>query len=499
MLLRPRLRALCLTLAIFMGAGLWAPSLVQAQGFGVYEQGSCVMARAGAAVADGCGDGSSIYFNPAHVAGTDGFTASFGTTVIDVGGNFTYDPGAQTSATVDEVDLDNDPLPVPHAYLTYGLTEKIGLGLGTYVPYGLETRWPTRLSDETVFDGAFEGFDNQLQAIYVQPTVSYQVTPNLSIGAGPVAVISSVELNQLQDLSPRTVRNPQTGEPVPDPANPDENLQFSQLGIPFHTAFARSKLDANNEFGLGANIGVSYQASDRVTLGVRYTTPIIVEYEGEATFEQEETGLIFPATSPLAQDLDDDDAPDPTPADGLLASQFSGDGVLTSQSVKTEITFPMQLVAGVSVQATEKLMLLADYQFTGWSSFDKLPLEFGQLEDRTRPEDYEDTHGVRVGAEYDLLAPLTVRAGYLFNTAAAPDKSVTPLLPESERNQFTVGFGWRVTDAVAFNVSYQRLQQNDRRGRVRGALPDEDLSTDLNQGLFSFNANLIGATFTLHL
>jgi long-chain fatty acid transport protein len=144
-------------------------------------------------------------------------------------------------------------------------------------------------------------------------------------------------------------------------------------------------------------------------------------------------------------------------------------------------------------------MLLADYQFTGWSSFDKLPLEFGQLEDRTRPEDYEDTHGVRVGAEYDLLDPLTVRAGYLFNTAAAPDKSVTPLLPESERNQFTVGFGWRVTDAVALNVSYQRLQQNDRRGRVRGPLPNEDLSTGLNQGLFSFDANLIGATFTLHL
>ena len=497
MLLFPRLRALCLTLAVFMGAGLWAPSLVQAQGFGVYEQGSCAMARAGAAVADGCGDGSSIYFNPAHVAGTDGFTASFGTTVIDVGGNFTYDPGAQTSATVDEVDLDNDPLPVPHAYLTYGLTEKIGLGLGTYVPYGLETRWPTRLSDETVFDGAFEGFDNQLQAIYVQPTVSYQVTPNLSIGAGPVAVISSVELNQLQDLSPQTVQNPQTGEPVPDPANPGEDLQFSQLGIPFHTAFARSKLDANNEFGLGANFGVSYQVSNRLRLGVRYTTPIKVDYEGDATFEQVPTNLTIPA------DLTDPQTggiliPAGTPIDDVLRSQFSS-GQLTSQSVETEITFPMQLVAGISVQATEKLMMLADYQFTGWSSFDKLPLEFGQLEDRTRPEDYEDTHGVRVGAEYDLLAPLTVRAGYLFNTAAAPDKSVTPLLPESERNQFTVGFGWRVTDAVAFNVSYQRLQQNDRRGRVRGALPDEDLSTDLNQGLFSFNANLIGATFTLHL
>jgi long-chain fatty acid transport protein len=472
---------LLLPLLLGVAGWLWTPSSSHAQGFGVFEQGTCVMARAGATVADGCGDGSSIYFNPAHLAGTDGFTASFGATVIDVGGDFTYDPGAQRSTTIDQVDLDNDLIPVPHAYLTYGLTEKIGLGLGTYVPYGLETQWPARLSDGTVFDGAFEGFNNQLQSFYIQPTISYQITPDLSVGAGPVVAISSVELNQFQDLS-------QTATPGGGPT-------FGQLGVPFHTAFARSNLDANNEFGLGANIGVSYQVSDRVTFGARYTTPITVEYEGEATFEQVETGL----TLPVPIELGGQTLPAGTPLDNVLAPQFSGDGSLTTQSVETEITFPMQLVAGVSVQATDKLMLLADYQFTGWSSFDELPLEFGQLEDRARTEDYEDTHGIRVGAEYDLLDPLTVRAGYLFNTAAVPDKSVTPLLPESDRNQFTLGFGWHVTDAVAFNVSYQRLQQNDRRGRVRGALPDEDLSTDLNQGLFSFNANLIGATFTLHL
>jgi len=470
---------------LLFAVGLWTPSPTQAQGFGVFEQGTCVMARAGAAVASGCGDGSSVYFNPAHLAGTDGVTASFGATVIDVGGDFTYDPNAQRATSVDEVELDNDVIPVPHAFFTYGLTEKIGLGLGAYVPYGLETKWPTRLSDGTVFDGAFEGFDNQLQAFYVQPTIAYQVTPKLSVGGGPVLVISSVELNQFQDLS-------QTETPGGGPT-------FGQLGVPFHTAFAQTTLDADNEFGFGGNFGLSYQATDRLTLGVRYTTPITVDYEGDATFEQVSTGLTFPATSPLAQDLDGDGAPDPTPADGLLASQFSGDGSLTSQSIETEITLPMQLLAGVSVQATEKLLLLADYQFTGWSSFDELPLEFGKLEDRVRIEDYEDTHAVRVGAEYDLLDPLTVRAGYLFNTDAVPDKAVTSLLPESERNQFTLGFGWDVTDVVEVNVAYQRLQQNDRRGRVRGALPGEELSTDLNQGLFSFNANLIGATFTLHL
>src|SRR5436190_2073660 len=39
-----------------------------AQGFGVYETGDCVMARAGTGLASPCEDGSSIFFNPANMA-----------------------------------------------------------------------------------------------------------------------------------------------------------------------------------------------------------------------------------------------------------------------------------------------------------------------------------------------------------------------------------------------------------------------------------------------
>ncbi|MFB6248572.1 MAG: OmpP1/FadL family transporter [Salinibacter sp.] len=475
-----------------------APRFALAQGFGVYEQGTCVMGRAGAAVADGCGDGSGMYFNPAHLAGTQGVTASVGATVIDAFGEFTYDYTTRPPYTGVEVGLENAPIPVPHGYVTYGVTDALGVGLGVYVPYGLETNWPTRLSNGSVFDGAFEGFANRVQAIYVQPTAAYQLTPRLRVGGGPVFALSTVELNQLQDLSQVTV--------------PGEQATFGQLGVPFHTAFAQSRLEASNDLGVGANIGATYQATDRLSIGVRFTTPITVSYEGEAQFRQVETGLVFPAPSPLAQDLNGDGTPDPTPADLLLASQFGpngvleryrararSDGTLSTQGVETEITFPLQLVGGVSFAATDRLRLLADYQFTGWSSFDEIPLQFERLSNRVREEDYRNTHTVRFGAEYNVLDPLTARIGYLYNTAAAPDKGVTPLLPESDRNQFTIGAGWRPVETVELNVAYQLLRQNDRRGRVRGALPGEDVTTALNQGLYSFGANLFGATLTLHL
>jgi len=479
-----RLRLLRLFVAVAL-IGAVATGSAAAQGFGVYEQGTCVMSRAGAGAAQGCGDGSSIYFNPAHIAGAQGTTVSLGATLIDANGDFTYDSVAEAPGGVREVELQNDPIPVPHGYVTYGLNDRTGIGLGIYVPFGLETVWPQEVADGRTFDGAFEGYDNRVQSIYLQPTIGYQVTPRLRVGGGPILAVSSVELNQLVDLSQ-----------TPTPGN---GPTFGELGVPFHTAFARTKLEGNNELGFGANIGASYQVTDRFTLGARFTTPIKVEYSGDASFEQVQTGLTFPASSPLAQDLNDDGSPDPTPADALLQSQFSEEGRLSDQGVETELTFPFQLVAGVSVQATERLLLLADYQLTGWSAFDEIPIDFEKATDTVREENYDNTHAVRLGAEYDVLDQLTARAGYLYNTAAAPDAVVTPLLPENDRNQFTIGLGWRPVETLEVNVSYHLLQQNSRRGRVRSELPGETISTDLNQGLYEFGANLFGTTLTLYL
>jgi len=479
---RPRLLHLFVAVALI---GALATGNAAAQGFGVYEQSTCVMSRAGAAVAQGCEDGSSIYFNPAHIAGAQGTTVSLGATLIDANGDFTYDSIAEAPGSVREVELQNDPIPVPHGYVTYGLNDRTGIGLGIYVPFGLETVWPQEVADGITFDGAFEGYDNRVQSIYLQPTIGYQVTPRLRVGGGPILAVSSVELNQLVDLS-------QTPTPGDGPT-------FGQLGVPFHTAFARTKLEGSNELGFGANIGASYRVTDRFTLGARFTTPIKVEYSGDASFEQIQTGLTFPSSSPLAQDLNDDGSPDPTPADALLQSQFGEEGRLSDQGVETELTFPFQLVAGVSFQATERLLLLADYQLTGWSAFDEIPIDFEKATDTVREENYDNTHAVRLGAEYDVLDQLTARAGYLYNTAAAPDAVVTPLLPENDRNQFTLGLGWRPVETFEVNVSYHLLQQNSRRGRVRSELPGETISTDLNQGLYEFGANLFGTTLTLYL
>src|SRR5438128_12422839 len=100
------LSALCLSFA-------GVPGLLAAQGFGIYEQGTCSMGRAGTGVAAPCGDGSAMFFNPAGLAGMTGKVATVGVTLLDVQGGFTDDIFQQ------KTDLDDPLLAVPQVYLAY--------------------------------------------------------------------------------------------------------------------------------------------------------------------------------------------------------------------------------------------------------------------------------------------------------------------------------------------------------------------------------------------
>lgn len=445
---------------------------VDAQGFSLNEFGTCAMGRAGAAVAHPCGDGSSVAYNPAALTAIDGLAASAGGMLVATDGSFTSD------LTERRTGLTTEPVPVPHAYGVYGAGERLTVGLGLYVPYGLETAWPTD------FEGRFSGYDNSLQSLYVQPTAAVRVTDRLSLGAGAALVVGSVELNQRLDLS---------RQPVPADAVPP-GTTFGALGIPRHTGFADASLEASGATGVAGSFGATYRLLDRVRVGVRYLTRVTLEYDGEAAFRQVSTGLVLPADNPLG-------VPAGTPLDAVLEGSgiFAEGGLLSDQAVTTRITMPDQLIAGVSVRAAPGLRLEADWQWMNWSLFDRIPLDFEIAPDEVRIEDFGDTHGLRLGAEYRTLPGLTLRAGFVHNGAAAPDETVTPLLPEARRYQGTAGVGWRIGDRFRVNVAYQYVGQRDRRGRVHEPPSGEPPTPALNSGVYAFRGHLFSSTLTLRL
>jgi len=446
---------------------LGVPAVLGAQGFGVYEHGTCTMGRSGVATARPCDDGSAIFYNPAGLAGLSGTRLMAGVTLIAATGGFTDD----TSRI--KWDLDNPTIPVPHVYLTHAFSPRFTAGIGMYVPYGLETRWPDaaaydastgtfRTASET-FPGRFLGWNSKLQSIYIQPTVAFQVHPRVQLGVGVSYIASKVDLKQRVDLADQ--------EPL-------AGVTFAQLGVPTGTDFAQAHLDATGS-GFSANIGAILEVTQQLWLGARYMTEAKIDYDGTAEFTQLETGLVLPPDNVLTGTT--------TPVDLLVAPFFAAGAPLSNTNAKTSITMPAQLSVGLAWQVSPAVTLMGDYQWVHWKSFDKLELDFENptAPDITLNENYKDSHGFRFGAEWAASPKLTLRGGYLTHTAAAPDETVTPLLPEGRRNEVTAGLGYKLGANLRADLAYQYIRQDDRRGRVY----DESFP---NTGLYTFAANLFG-------
>jgi long-chain fatty acid transport protein len=406
------------------------------------------------------------------MATLDGWTVTAGATLIYAFGNF------QDDFTGRKDDLDNDAIPVPHAYVMYG-KDRWSVGLGFFVPYGLGTNW------NTDFEGRFLGFNNDLKSLYFQPSAAFQVTDWLTLGAGFDFVIGSLEITQRLDFST---------QPVPGLGG----TLFGDIGIPFHTDFAEAKLHASEAIGFGGNFGVMVQPVPQLQIGARYLTRVKLDYEGTATFVQVQNGLILPPFNPIALADTSIDPTQPLPLDLVVAGAglFAPGATLSNQTVTASITMPDQITLGLAFDVTPALKLLGEWQWVHWSLLDSIVGEFDFAPDLVLEENYRDTHGFRFGLDWMVSHKVNLRGGYLHHQGAAPDETVTPLLPEGDRNEFTGGVGIRFSDHWILDLAYQYIRQDKRRGRVREAFPGDSPTTDLNSGVYTFNAHLFGATLT---
>ena len=441
--------------ALVLAVGL-LPAALGAQGFGVYELSTCTMARGGAVAANPCGDGSAIFFNPAGVSALTGTHVSLGLTTISPSGGFTDDLFQQ------KTDMSSQTFLVPNVFITRRMNDKLGLGIGLFAPYGLGTKWPT------TFAGRFAGYDTEVKTFYIQPTVAYQVTPRISLGLGIAYVHASVALHQRLDLS--------TFAAAP-------GITLGQLGVPVGTDFANADMSATGN-GIAFNGGITFKVNDQLTLGGHFMTKKTIGFSGTANFQQIATGIVLPPKNPITNGS-------ALPIDGFLQSQgiFGSTGPLPpSTAATTDVVLPDQGSIGLDYKFTDKWHVSADYQMVVWGWFHQLQVNFANA--ATPPlvanEYYRDSNGFRFGTEYQYSPALTLRGGYIYNSAAAPDETVTPRLPEGPRNSFIVGVGYQLGSGLRGDASFMYLKQNDRRGRIT------ETST-LNTGLYTFSAVLLGA------
>ena len=241
---RKKLMALAIATALGSASGL-----ASAAGFALIEQSGSGMGNAYAGAAAVAEDASTVFFNPAGMSFLQGPQVSVAAHVINLSAEFSgtatnpvaLGGGAATGGTGGDA---GGAAVVPNLYFTMPVGERLSLGLGVNVPFGLTTEY------EDNWVGRFQGINSELTSININPSIAYKFSDSFSIGGGVNYQMLDAELTNAVVLGP---------------------------GLE-----GRTKLEADDD-AWGWNIGAMFQVTPMTRIGVAYRSEIEYELEGSVT------------------------------------------------------------------------------------------------------------------------------------------------------------------------------------------------------------------------
>jgi len=328
---------------------------------------------------------STLFYNPGGMSFlSNDYNLSVGMNPLISNVTFQYAEPSLYETTTD------NPVGTPFTFYGTGkINEKISVGLGVYTPFGSSTVW----GDD--WRGKYIIQDISLQAIFIQPTVSYKITETLGIGAGFVYARGDVELHKALPL---------TGTDGED----------GQATITGSTA------------NYGFNAGIYFQPSEKISLGLTYR-------------------------SKIEMNIDDGDVEFDVPTS--LSTYFP-----ENNSYSTSLPLPASINFGLSYQVNEKIKVGADVNYVFWEDYKSLDFDFEKntdvLTDLEQPKKYSNGAIYRIGMEYDMNEKINLRTGFYYDSPVANDEYYAPETPDAVKLGFTGGASYMAMQNLSVDISF---------------------------------------------
>jgi long-chain fatty acid transport protein len=121
---------------------------------------------------------------------------------------------------------------------------------------------------------------------------------------------------------------------------------------------------------------------------------------------------------------------------------------IADQAATSRLELPAQLAVGARYHRGS-IALLADIEWTRWSTSDRLAIDFAEMAtpDVMQVQNWRNTVAVRGGAEW-TRGKLVVRGGAYVDQSPAPANTLAPSTPDASRVGLTAGASWRVNRAL---------------------------------------------------
>lgn len=293
-----------------------------------------------------------------------------------------------------------------------------------YLGVGLSAPFGLVTEYDDTWVGRFQATMFDVKTINLNPSLAFRVNEQVSVGGGV----------NYQKLEATYERFAAVG--VPPFATPALNAAAQNTKIQFKA----------DDTTWGWNLGATFQAGPATRLGISYRSRM--EYTVEGTLNS------------------------------------TNQAISPNVSASADIELPDTWILSAMHKLNDRLDLLADVSWTGWSSIQKVNIirtsgaQTGSTA-QTLDANFQDTWRVALGANYGLNEAWKLKLGIAYDqTPVRSDVERLVSLPDNDRLWLTIGTQWKVAPGSVVDLGLAYLQVKDTkidnnqtaqgRGRVVG-------------------------------
>src|SRR5206468_10682582 len=228
------------------------------------------------------------------------------------------------------------------------------------------------------------------------------------------------------------------------------------------------------------NVGVLWQATPQTRIGAAYRSNIKYTVSGSVNFSNPSPSQLGPLPAQLQ------------PIGVLVANGVNA--ALSNGDVTLDVKMPETANVSIFHQFDNKWDLMADLQYTGWSSIQQLQVVRSTgVVLSTTPENFRNTWRVSAGANYRYSDKWILRGGVAWDQTPVRDEERTPRLPDEDRTWLALGAQYKYSDNWAFDIAYAyiflrnaSINQNEGSTAANGFI----------NGSYKANVNIVGLQVT---
>jgi long-chain fatty acid transport protein len=194
-----------------------------------------------------------------------------------------------------------------------------------------------------------------------------------------------------------------------------------------------------DDWGWGWNLGAMITISPATRIGLHYRSKITQKLEGDVTFDN---APVFGA--------------------GLGALGAGLNATFANGNIKGEIELPDTASIALSHNFSDRLQVLADYTWTGWSSVQELSIYRSDGSGLTStPLRFDDSWRVGLGVNYQLTGQWKLRGGIAYDNTPVKDEFRTPRLPDTDRTWLGIGAQYAMSKQLVLDFGYVYIIAKD--------------------------------------